>query len=115
MHIGSTLLKGFTVFTPWFYREADNAVFTYEIIGNPSTLTFTVTVEHKNTEDIGDGGNLSVSWSPASNAAGFHTATASGLKEMIRFKLTVSGSGTDGVLYRFLEPTWFDQAEGTAT
>jgi hypothetical protein len=115
MHIGELLLTSGTnsVLTPWFGRQADNARFTYETVYTIGSPTFTVEVFHKNKEDLGPGSSWgTLSWTTYGN---FKAATAAGLKEMVRFKLTVSvSSGTGGVLYRFVEPTWFDQASDTS-
>ncbi len=111
MHIGDLLLTSGadSVLTPWFDRQADNARFTYETIYSIGSPTFTVEVYHKNKEDLGPGASWgTLTWSTVGD---FKAATAAGLKELVRFKLSVSvSSGTGGVLYRFLETTWFDQA-----
>ena len=115
MHIGELLLTSGSnsTLTPWFSRQADNARFTYETIYSIGSPTFTVEVLHKNKEDLGPGTSWgTLSWT---TIGAFKAATAAGLKEMVRFRLSVSvGSGTAGVLYRFLEPTWFDQASNDA-
>jgi len=111
---GATGTSSITVFTPWFRRQADNARFTYEVFSVIGTPTFTVEVYHKSSEDIGTGSALSMSWD---TVGGFMAGTAVGLKEMVRFKITLESSGSTGdlesIFYRFLEPTWFDQASGS--
>ena len=46
MNIGHTLLADTKVFSPWFPREADNAVFTFEQIKLTTGATFTVNGQH---------------------------------------------------------------------
>ena len=118
MHIGEYLVAAnesdVAVFTPWLARGADNARFTYEEIQMIGSPTFEVVVRHKNTEDLQrDGAAVSVTWS--STGVGnttFKTGTATGLKELIRFEciLQPSSSALEAILYRFLEPTWFNTA-----
>lgn len=119
MNIGTQLTASGTssisVFTPWFRRHADNARFTYEVFNVLGTPSFTVDVYHKAAEDTGPGTALSVTWDTIGN---FKAGTAVGLKEMVRLLITLEGSGstgeTESLFYRFLEPTWFDQASSSA-
>ncbi len=50
MIIGTTLLKGVTVYTPWFPREGNAATFALDMIGI-SGATVTVSIMHKDYED----------------------------------------------------------------
>jgi len=118
MQLGEVLIcpgSGNTIiYTQWFRRLADNARFAYEIIQSIGSPTFTVDVRHKDSENTSpDGASAGSSWTSSGN---FRLQTVSGLKELFRFKLTLAASGgsTEAIIYRFLEPTWFDQAEGTA-
>ena len=118
MQLGDVLIcpaSGSTIiFTPWYHRLADNARFAYEIIQTVGSPTFAVDVRHRNAEDTSpEGDSAGSSWTTSGN---FRLQTVSGLKEMFRFKITLTagGASTSAIVYRFLEPTWFDQAEGTA-
>mgnify|MGYP001262210476 CR=1 FL=1 len=124
MHIGTQLMTFGTssqeYFTPWFPRGADNALFTYEIIrknlgtGSP-TGAFTVAVYTKNREDVGSQGTaVSGGWGQYTGTD-FYEFRAENLRELVRFKVTLQGGGTpptgqEGVVYRFLPPTWYDKA-----
>jgi hypothetical protein len=107
------------IMTPWFPRRADNARFAYEVttlFGHNPQLT--VTVLHKNREDLGPGAELFVNWTSA--GANFASGVAVGLKEMVRFAVSVELQDVEkeddfgSAFYRILEPTWFDQASDTA-
>jgi hypothetical protein len=67
-----------------------------------------VKVFHKNTEDPGPGSEKTGTWTTISG--NFEEAKFEGLKEMVRFKFSASSSW---VLFRMLQPTWFDTAEIT--
>lgn len=99
-----------TLFTSWFPRQADNAIFTYEIIDAMGGTSFSVRVFHKNKEDPGEGEPAEGVGSPEWTADGtLYTGTFMELKEMVRFEVTSGTSGL-GVCYRFLSPTWFNDA-----
>lgn len=117
MHIGTTIMvigTGARSYdTGWFPKGADNASFIYEIIHKPSTGTtaFTVTGYTKNREDAGSEGT---SFSFSSLGSDFYQATPTNLKQLVRFKITLTPgtgvTGPEGVCYRFLPPTWYDKA-----
>ncbi|MHC4898444.1 MAG: hypothetical protein ACYTGW_15185 [Planctomycetota bacterium] len=134
MHIGETLLAGSDLFTPWFAREADNAIFTYESITIAGDATLTVTVYTKNSEDTSEGA-LAATGTVTTTTSGSFTKlkVIDGLEELVRFKITVTGNPISGelltpgscvpdtsfnvdplfvsyVVYRFLQPTWFNKA-----
>ena len=112
MNIGTFLGYGATVFTPWMRRQADYALFTFEVIDNPDGLDVTFERYDRNTEDYGSGQPTGV---VLTITTGSDTYAVSNLLEMIRFKITVAGpeaspTGT-GVIYRMLEPTWYNEAK----
>ena len=110
MQIGRLVLNGQLTMTPWFPRQADNAIFSYEIVKAlfPGD-TIGVTVYHKNKEDSGRGELVDGEGSPDWTADGtISTGTFKGLKEMVRF--SIAGGGAIGVVFRMLTPTWYDDA-----
>lgn len=115
MHIGHTIVQGSSstdLFSPWFPREADNAVFTYEQIKLESS-SFTVEVWHKNTEDLGDGTQLTGTFTADSTFSNIYYHTFEGLKELVRFRYELNSGdwevgGPCFVIYRMLAPTWFN-------
>ena len=116
MHVGQWLVasnsSGATkVFSPWFPRGADNAVFTYESIKTVGSATLTITVVHKNREDTGNGTSAGDTWTAVAGSA-FKTQTILQLKELVRFEFELTSSSGDAFcLYRMLAPTWFNDAE----
>lgn len=116
MHIGRQLLaraneENVSVFTDWLNRGGDRAVFTAELI---SAIDATITVEvfHKNAEDTGFGTSAGTVVS-ATGTLGLHRAEIGSLKEMVRYKITVTGTSSDSlgaILYRIHSATWFDTA-----
>ena len=112
MHIGQTLLADTKLFSDWFPREADNAIFSYEYMKETAGVTsFTVTVYHKNTEDPGEGVVKTGSFSELPTDTDIFTLRLEGLKEMVRFSFEVAGSWTDAPaysVYRMLPPTWYN-------
>jgi hypothetical protein len=72
----------------------------------PGAGLLTVTVWHKNREDSGPGTEITTGWT--SLATGFKSLQVDGLKELIRFEYTVGGGEGSWVIYRMLQPTWFD-------
>jgi len=121
MNIGTQLMVIGTVAksydTPWFPKGADNAYFTYEIIHQNfgSGGSISVTVYTKNREDAGSESvtPFTFSFTQIGSTAFYHAACAN-LKQLVRFKITVtpgtSPTGPEGVVYRFLPPTWYDKA-----
>jgi len=134
MQIGEKLLTGSDLFTPWFAREADNAIFTYETIKAGTGATLTVNVYTKNSEDTGEGA-LAATGTVTTTTSGSFTKlkVIDGLEELVRFKITVTGNPIVGellapdpcdmgssldvsglevvyVIYRFLQPSWFNKA-----
>lgn len=117
MHIGTTLMAmgstaTRTYYTPWFPRGTDNAVFTYEVIQALVTAagTFEITVLHKDTEDPGAEGTVLVATGSFTQigTSGFFHGVGKDIKELVRFKIVLKPTGvSDGVVYRFLPPTWY--------
>ena len=100
-----------TLFTPWLPRQADNAVFSYEVIDSMGGTSLTVQVYHKNREDPGEGTPIDGVGSPDWTASGsIYTGTFNGLKEIVRFAVTTNASGL-GVCYRILPPTWYNDTK----
>lgn len=101
---------GTRVFSPWFPRQGDNAIFTVDVVAI-SGVTLSVEVFTKNTEDAGNGspvspasGSLSGIVDPGAVAATWGPDT---LLELVRYRYTVESAG-DWVLFRMLTPVWSD-------
>ena len=108
------LLKGSTVFSPWFARQADLLRVTAECVAvNGATLT--VKLYTKDGETPGDGAAVDAAVSIALSSVSRSTAewkTAAsqpGVLQLLRFQYTVTGStNNDWILFRLLPPVWFD-------
>jgi hypothetical protein len=108
MGIGNAGSKDY--YTPWFPKQADNAIFTYERMFFTGTA-FSVTVYTKNREDIGSNSVTSYSSWTQMSGINFWQGQCTNLLELVRFKITLNGSAAgDGVAYRFLPPIWYNKA-----
>jgi hypothetical protein len=104
---GSTQVE---LWTPWFTRAATNAVFTYEEIVVVGSVTLSVAVFHRNSDEVGNGSSAGSSWTTAGQ---FSYANVTNLKEMVRFKVILTPEfGAGAVCFRFLPPTWYDNPSG---
>jgi len=106
MIIGTTMMKlgGLAQYSPQFNRGGNAAIFTVEVLDAGSTPSFTIDVEHKNSDDV--------SWSNLATIGpvatpGLYDTGASGIKEQLRFKYTVGGANPySAVHFNMLAPTW---------
>jgi hypothetical protein len=120
------MLSGNSVilFSPWFTRQGDYGTFTLEVTAQGGTSpVLTVKLFHKNSDDVGDGADVD-SVTPTKitgNTVGrfpqtWPVMTASsptkGLKTMVRYQYTLSGTGTCFATFRMLAPVWFDNVTG---
>jgi hypothetical protein len=104
-------------FGPWMRRQGDYLRYTFELIQN-NVATLNVTVWTKNTEDVGDG--LQISGTVTGLAAPGRTtlevpngAISVGMKELVRFRFDLGAAPVDKwALFRVLPPVWFDAAKG---
>jgi hypothetical protein len=107
------------VFTPWFPRGGDHAVFTLEVVAwsnNSGSNTLSLEIYHKTRDDSGDGALAGVSGTDLIQMAASGGATRTkrdwgsvAFKELVRFRLSYdAGSGAQWALYRILPPLWYD-------
>ena len=112
--IGGT--SGPTIYSPWFPRQGDFLIATLQVISTAATggtKTLKVEVATKNTEDTGDGTVVAGDLTIEANAASFTESNTWGpgvLKELVRFKFTISSDGDDW-LFRMLDPVWYDAVQ----
>lgn len=102
---------GSKVLGPWIPREADNAIFTVELIAVDGG-TLKVEVFTKNREDTGTPGTAFATIASSLSSPDIVSAETSGLKELIRFKYTVTNAESKWVLFRMLPTIWFDDVDG---
>ena len=100
----------FDYYTPWFPKGGDNGIFTMELRADTlSTDPLVVTVLTKNREDEGSEVASVGTFTQLQDV--FYQVSCTGLKELVRFKLTgTGGDAGEGVILRFLRPTWYDTA-----
>lgn len=99
----------YTYYTPWFPRGADNGVFALEMLESTVGNGWTATVVHKNRED--EGSAPATAGTFASLSGNFYEVNCTGLKELLRYQIQVSSREiNEGVVFRFLAPTWYSTA-----
>ena len=96
------------VYSPWTERGGDYLRASVEFIDGTGELT--IEVATKNHTDPGDGTVISGT-SIFIDGAGSETEQWTELKEMVRYKITTGGTSGKWVLFRILEPVWFDAVE----
>ncbi len=116
MYDATILHGGATVFSPWFPRGGDFVKLTVEGIQVTGASTLEISLYHKDSADPGSGadvdsggtkkltlsavGRTSVDWAKSS--------TITGLKELVRYRFQMNGSGSDAIRFRTLAPIWYD-------
>lgn len=99
--------KTVTVYGVWIPRRGDNVRLTVEVVANQAA-TMVATLFQKNYDEPGDGTTTGVALTFTS--IGRQTMELLGAKELVRLQLKLDPSGTDvgKVLYRVLQPVWFE-------
>jgi hypothetical protein len=101
-----------SVYGPWFSRGGDNAEFAVEVIAMDATDLTTVFVT-KNRDESGDGDAIATRVIE-NTAAGVQRDTvvaSDAMKELVRYKFTVTGASGKWVLFRVLAPVWYDSVK----
>ena len=108
----------YAIFSPWFRRQADNAIFTYyQIQKLLGTDKLRVEIFHKNEEELGPGTLIAdaddfVEQAPTGSGIYWTSPAVMGLKELVRYRVwskRTTGPAL-GTWFRILEPTWFNTA-----
>jgi len=123
--MGQRLQAGETLYSAWFPRGGDYAVFRAQLIdkagsGSPEIVT---TVYHKNKEDAGDGSILQVGGGSTdveivltdgmgngqivSADTGNYSSEEAPLKELVRLKFACTGNW---MRFQMLQPAWYNKA-----
>jgi hypothetical protein len=97
------------VFSPWFDRKADNIIGTADLIARAGG-TLKVALFHKNKDEPGSGTQLGTSVIHATSAKGRAYQEWEGVKELVRYRFLLENPSAAGdrVLFRMLNPVWFD-------
>ncbi len=102
-----------SLLSPWTSRGADYLLATLDLVQtNMGTGlgVLEVRVFHKDPDDTGDGTQVG-STTISRATAGRTTAEFGPLKQLVRYKFTISAGGmevTGWALFRMLSPVWFD-------
>lgn len=116
MFEGQLLIQGSTVYSPWFKRGGDSVRVTLEVL-EISGATIKVELYTKKADDAGDGSNADSGATTKIEVTAVGRTTQEwskdvdvdiGLNDLVRYKFTVTGSTTNWVLFRMLEPQWYD-------
>ena len=97
-----------SLFTDWFPRQRMNAIITYELVASVGATSLAVEVYHKNEDQVGNGDVITgLSWTTSN---GMTYALVTGLKEMVRLKVSLSSEAesSEAAFFRILVPTWYD-------
>jgi hypothetical protein len=103
--------SAYKIFSPWFPRQGDNAMFTVETVKQNGSPTLSVKAFTKNSEDTDDGTATTggPTLTASATAGGRDTDTWSqNLEETVRYEYEISGDAGDWILFRMLPPVWFD-------
>lgn len=113
MLLGQSVLAptgGVDYYTPWMPRQGDAFSAVIEFMRSSGSCTFSCAGQTKNNEDA-DSSATALSGSPLSVTTTNGVASAatfSGAKELVRYKLTITGTGgsTRWVHFRSNPPIW---------
>lgn len=118
---GRRYKTGEVIYSEWFERGGDNAVFMAEKVDSSGTTTVLFNIYTKNSDDNTDGtivkdsGGTDYDLSITSTDTDVKklviestTTSGQGFKELLRLKATVTGG--DWLLGRFFPPTFYDAA-----
>jgi hypothetical protein len=99
--------RGLQIYSPWFPRRGDNAMFTIDFVGGAATIA--VEVFSKDVADAGDGTQVTGSFTASSSTSPPQkSGSFSGLKDLVRYRYTVTDASTKFALFRMLAPVWWD-------
>lgn len=115
---GQLLMRGTTVYSPWFPRQADRLIVTAELIAVEGA-TLSIALYTKNKDETGDGSDVDTDTTISLSSTGFGTAewkteaAMTGVEQLLRFRYAVTGAAAgDWALFRLLPAAWFDAIEG---
>jgi len=113
-----TLLSNAVIYTDWFRREGDYAVFVAEALSITASTTVTIDVYHKssNAESAMDGTSTGKSISLTAAGRGsvdMGASSAVALRELVRFKISCDvGSSNKWAIVSLLPPSWYNRGNG---
>lgn len=116
--LGTSIYTNVGIQGDWIPRQADNIIlFAEEIdISNTSgTVTLTIQLYHKNTDEVGDGTSVGSPIVLDGSSPKFKSTQVEGLKELVRVAVLAVGDADASYVfgwihYRILSPIWYDSA-----
>lgn len=113
---GTTAFVGLSTLGGWMSRQADNARFSFQVLGYGGhatpTVTITIRCYHKNSDQVGDGTEITsptIIFTRGTDAIGLiKVAEWTDLKELVRFEYVVTGTEGHWVNFQHLQPVWFN-------
>lgn len=97
-------------YSPWFPRQGNECTVVIEVLRASGALTtFTCQVYTKDQEDADPGTTVgsSITIGSSTTASTITPAVRSGFKELVRYEITLQGSGADRwVHFRSNPPIW---------
>lgn len=103
------LFQGNNVYSPWMPRQGDGIRITVDLVKNNAT-NLIVDLFEKDASATGDGAANGDAPITANSVARF-TGEFSPVKELVRYKFSVTGSAGQSVLFRMLAPVWWDEVD----
>ncbi|MEZ4495175.1 MAG: hypothetical protein R3C29_17905 [Dehalococcoidia bacterium] len=101
-----------SVYSPWVNRMGDNMLYSVDLVDKSgSALQLKVTVLTKNTEDLPSAQTTLTNITTTGSGSEVVTEEqAGGIKEQVRYKFELAGTiaAGDWVLFRMLQPIWYD-------
>ncbi|MEZ4495177.1 MAG: hypothetical protein R3C29_17915 [Dehalococcoidia bacterium] len=99
------------VYSPWFPRGGDNIIFAADLVAQSSgNGKIDIDLLTKNSEDTGDGTAVTSSTLSLTDPGVGSLLVRGTLEELVRFRFTLStdADSTDWVIFRVLQPSWFN-------
>ena len=101
------------VYSPLMGRGGDNLTLSLDVVAIEGA-TIKVDIMTKNSEGTGNGALVAATGLPLTLSTAVQDNVTIGpdkLEELVRYRFTVSGTKGDWVLFRMLNPVWFDSVK----
>ena len=104
MIIGQSLASTQTVYSPWVDRMSSEARFYLDIIAVMSGVRLDVVIQHKKRTEA-DSAASTIATCTQITTTGIKEVSASSLRELVRFKFTVTDAGSMAWIHFRVMPT----------
>lgn len=106
MIIGQSVASTQTIYSPWFDRVSSEASFYLDIIAVMSGVRLDVYIQHKKRTEADSAASAIASFTQITTT-GVKEKSASNLRELVRFKFTVSDAGSKAwIHFRVMTTIW---------